>query len=257
MKKTVSVLLVLCMILAMTATLASCGHKCEFSTEWSKDATSHWHACTGKDCEEIADKADHTWDDGEITTKATQEADGVKTFTCEVCAQTKTESVAFTGMTEDEWNAALVDSVFENFCYTEVASTNGSGVSVDTETIYKFTKDIAWAKMTMAGESQDSFAPDKASADMVREQLVDSLKELASYDNFAYDAATKTYKATKDVEITGIGVSTDDVTITFADGKIVKVEYSVAFEQEGIDFTATSAITISDYGTVVLTPPAN
>ena len=104
MKKIISVLLVCCLLSACCVTLVSCGHECTFSSEWLTDETSHWHACTGEECKEISDKADHTWNDGEITTKPTQEADGVKTFTCTVCELTRTEPVEFTGMTEDEWN---------------------------------------------------------------------------------------------------------------------------------------------------------
>ena len=140
MKKIISVLLVCCLLSACCVTLASCGHECTFSSEWLTDETSHWHACTGEECEEISDKADHTWNDGEITTKPTQEADGVKTFTCTVCALTRTEPVEFTGMTEDEWNTALADDVFSNFAYKEISDITyvDFGASVSTETRYSF-----------------------------------------------------------------------------------------------------------------------
>ena len=36
---------------------------------------------------------EHTWNDGEITTKATCTTEGVKTFTCTDCKQTKTETI--------------------------------------------------------------------------------------------------------------------------------------------------------------------
>ncbi|MBQ4556830.1 MAG: hypothetical protein IJA60_04195, partial [Clostridia bacterium] len=36
-----------------------------------------------------------TWDEGKITTEATPDAPGVKTYTCSVCARTKTEEVIF------------------------------------------------------------------------------------------------------------------------------------------------------------------
>ena len=252
MKKILSVLLVLCML---SVVLTSCVmHKCEFSADWSKDDTAHWHACTKKNCEEVADKAEHTWDEGKITTAATQEADGVKTFTCTVCSHTKTEVVAFTGLTEADWNAAFEDSVFENFTYTEVGKTTGNGVSVDSETVYKFTKDGAWVKMTMGSESEESFAPDLASANMGRKQLVDSIKSLTPYDGYKYDAETKTYKATKAIKIDALNASTDDVTLTFANGKLVEIKYSISFKQNNIDFSATATVTISDYGTVTLNP---
>ena len=243
-----------------TRTKCSCSflvtHSCEFSTDWSKDATSHWHACTKKNCEEVADKANHTWDEGKVTTEATQEADGVKTFTCTVCSQTKTEAVVFTGLTEAAWNAAFEDSVFENFAYSEVATTSGNGVSVDTETIYKFTKDGAWAKMVVGAESEESYAPDLASANMVRDQLIDSIKSMTPYGSYKYDADTKTYKATKQIKVETLNASTDDITLTFANGKLVEIKYSISFTQNNISFSATSTVTISDYGTVVLNPTA-
>ncbi|MEG1779642.1 MAG: hypothetical protein RR263_06015, partial [Oscillospiraceae bacterium] len=36
----------------------------------------------------------HTWDDGVVTTKPTAANEGVKTYTCTVCGETKTESIA-------------------------------------------------------------------------------------------------------------------------------------------------------------------
>ena len=38
-------------------------------------------------------KKDHTWDDGVVTTKPTAEKEGVKTYTCKVCNETKTETI--------------------------------------------------------------------------------------------------------------------------------------------------------------------
>lgn len=254
MKKFLSVFISFCLLFAFSATLTSCMHKCEFSSDWSKDESSHWHACTGAECTEIADKAEHTWDEGKITTKATQEADGVKTFTCTVCAQTKTEAVVFTGLSEEDWNAAFVDSVFENFAYTEAAVTSGAGITVDVKTEYKFTKDNAWYKITMGGESEEEYAPDKAFADEVRSAAIESIKAMVVYENYEYDAATKTYKANKEIDIEELATSTSDVTLTFADGKLAEIKYSVSFTQSGIAFSATSTISIFDYGTVVLNP---
>ncbi len=41
--------------------------------------------------------ADHTWDEGKVTTAATCAEDGEKTFTCSVCQETKTEAIPATG----------------------------------------------------------------------------------------------------------------------------------------------------------------
>ena len=66
-------------------------HEHNYSDKWSKDADYHWHACSG--CNVTSDKAEHSWDEGVVTTTATEEADGVKTFTCGVCGATKEEAI--------------------------------------------------------------------------------------------------------------------------------------------------------------------
>lgn len=39
---------------------SACGkHKHSFSSEWSQSETQHWHTCTGKNCDEKQDLADH------------------------------------------------------------------------------------------------------------------------------------------------------------------------------------------------------
>lgn len=60
---------------------------------WSSDETDHWHDCATEGHTDKLDKAAHTWNDGEVTTEPTYTADGVKTYTCTVCNEKKTESV--------------------------------------------------------------------------------------------------------------------------------------------------------------------
>ncbi len=45
----------------------------------------------------IAKLSTHTWDDGKVTKEPTCTTKGVKTFTCSICAKTKTENIAATG----------------------------------------------------------------------------------------------------------------------------------------------------------------
>ena len=252
MKKIRFASLALCLVLVLPITLLSCAHKCAFAADWSMDENAHWHACTKEDCAEIADKADHTWNEGEITTAASQEADGVKTFTCTVCAQTKTEAVAFTGMTKEEWDAALHRSVFENFIYKEVSTVRRKGVTVETEMLCKFTKNDAWVRVTIAGESEAEYAPDAASARETRNELYESIKDLAAYKDYAYDAETKTYKATRTIRIDSLQASTSDITLKFSEGKLVEIQYRVVSHQDGANIITTSTITLSKYGEVVL-----
>jgi len=59
--------------------------------DWTKvDDAKHSKTCA---CGDVI-TADHAWNDGEVTTAATTEADGVKTYTCADCGATKTEAIA-------------------------------------------------------------------------------------------------------------------------------------------------------------------
>ena len=106
MKKLLSLLLAVAVCLSVSVMLTACGHEHTYVTEWSKDATHHWHACEGEGCTDVSDKAEHTWNAGEVTTQPTPTAAGVKTYTCTVCAGTKTEPVEYVvdyTVTEEEW----------------------------------------------------------------------------------------------------------------------------------------------------------
>ncbi len=52
------------------------------------------HTCS--DCEYML-VSDHVWDEGEITSSTTCTAGGIKTFTCTLCGDTKTEALGSTG----------------------------------------------------------------------------------------------------------------------------------------------------------------
>ena len=86
-----------------TEAIPATGHA--WDTEWSKDNDHHWHKCKNANCTEIADQAEHSWDEGTVTTPATCTADGVKTLTCTVCSATKKETIPATGHAWDtEWS---------------------------------------------------------------------------------------------------------------------------------------------------------
>lgn len=81
-------------------------HTHTYSEQWSHNETEHWHACTGADCDEVIDKAAHTWDNGTITAEPTCTEKGEKTYTCTVCKATKTEEIATTEHTfSDKWES--------------------------------------------------------------------------------------------------------------------------------------------------------
>ena len=67
--------------------------KHNFAEEWSNNETHHWHACTDKGCKETKDKAEHTWDGGNVTVEPTTEQKGTIVYTCMVCRREKTKSI--------------------------------------------------------------------------------------------------------------------------------------------------------------------
>ena len=85
-------------VLAITATLSlftACKkNKHDFAAEWKYDETYHWHECTTKKHSDTSEKIAHDFDGGEITTQPTEQAKGVKTFTCNTCGYQKVEDVA-------------------------------------------------------------------------------------------------------------------------------------------------------------------
>ncbi len=114
-----------------TCTCTTCGatkteeipqlaHTHTFSTEWAHDETNHWHEATCDHKTEVSGKEAHKWDEGKVTTSATESAKGEKTYTCTICGATKTEEIPqlahthtfSTEWTYDEnnhWHAATCD----------------------------------------------------------------------------------------------------------------------------------------------------
>ena len=81
-----------CGYVIRTETLAKLDHKHVLDTNWTSDASGHWHNCTG--CSEKVDFAAHTEDSGTITKQPTMTEEGEKTYKCKVCEYViRTESI--------------------------------------------------------------------------------------------------------------------------------------------------------------------
>ena len=133
-------------------------HDCEWT---NANAEQHKGVCS-MCSEEIF--ADHTWDNGAITTPSSHIAEGVKTFTCTDCGETKTESVdKLTGHTYNSYekhnaqqhkklcvcgDIQYADHAWDNGAITTPSSHIAEGVKTFTCIDCGETKTEAIAKLT-------------------------------------------------------------------------------------------------------------
>lgn len=76
-------------------------HEHTYSTDWTSDATSHWHAATCEHASEVSDKTAHTFTETDVDKK---------TFTCTVCNYQRSVAVGdiiYTDGTISSKDAAL------------------------------------------------------------------------------------------------------------------------------------------------------
>ena len=78
--------------------IAPLGHKWGAWTEL--DGEQHQRVCE-RDSLHV-EKAEHVWDEGEVTTEPTATRDGVRTHICKDCGATKTESIPATGSAQKD-----------------------------------------------------------------------------------------------------------------------------------------------------------
>ena len=93
MKRKTFLAIMVLMLAIVLLTACNKDGKHNFAEEWSNNETHHWHACTDKGCKETKDKAEHTWDGGNVTVEPTTEQKGTIVYTCTVCRREKTKSI--------------------------------------------------------------------------------------------------------------------------------------------------------------------
>ena len=113
---------------------------------WSKVSdTTHKHTCSVCSKEETAN---HIWNSGSITKKATCKEEGIKTYTCTACNATKTEKIA-----------KLTTHTYDHACDTDC---NVCGATRTTTHHYKTSwskdKDSHWYECSVCKEKKDSAA---------------------------------------------------------------------------------------------------
>ena len=110
---------------------------------WKYDENGHWNPCLRTGCEEHLNAAAHTFDNGVVTTEPTENSEGVKTYTCEICGYQKTESIPKLGHTpsaewsydsENHWKKCTNEGCNEKFELAAHTFDNGVITAEPTET---------------------------------------------------------------------------------------------------------------------------
>ncbi len=158
-----------------TEAIAKLNHEHTPATEWTSNATQHWHNCTDENCNVKVDTASHTWNNGTETVAATEITEGVKTYKCTICGKEKTETIpvlAHTHSAANSWNSTSTEhwqrcgicgdvinkathvwgSIRVNVQPT--ADTTGSGTQ--TCSVCHETKTVTIPKLTSATDDEDS-----------------------------------------------------------------------------------------------------
>ncbi|MDY5830830.1 MAG: formylglycine-generating enzyme family protein [Treponema sp.] len=104
--------------------LAKLDHTHKFSSDWTSNATDHWHAATCEHVEEVSNKTAHTFGEWKTTVEATEETEGKKEHSCSVCSYKEEQSLAklnhthkfssdWTSDATDHWHAATCEHTEE------------------------------------------------------------------------------------------------------------------------------------------------
>lgn len=173
----------------------------------------------------------HSWDDGKVTKQATCTEDGVKTYTCTICGETRTESIPASGHAWSDW--VLV----------EAATVEEDGIK----------------SRTCQNCGEEEFQPipkiiveynDDHSTTVTETELDGSIVKTTE----GGDDGSKTVEKIKEtVEDDGSKVSTSEKTRTESDGSVVQIDKSSTTSSDGSVRSADVTISATDEGTGTVT----
>lgn len=125
-------------------------HTHTYSSEYSYDDTNHWHSSTCSH-DVVSNKAKHNFDSGVVTKKATDEEEGIRTYTCQICGYTKTEKIAKLSAEEkNKSNIEVAEEIIAN-TYDSCAQV-GTRLRVSEKYSYNRTIDLVQGANGLSGE---------------------------------------------------------------------------------------------------------
>lgn len=239
MKKRLSLLLALALLLLTVAGLSACGHK-------------------------------HTFDEGTLTLPTTSLTEVEKISTCTGCGETKTETVAFGETTEEKWRAMLAPTNYT----VDISYAGNEGEYVVTESGYLMTdsmhgftqyyleEDDGWYSVALVdGEYKShklAIVPDLSLGALIMPGMDDAFDGFAGNENwtFTYDEEWKAYVHTRETNKYFFFVADNTLVkiIGFGASDLDKLE-NVTPESEPSDEYSIFVFDFHSYGTTELERP--
>ncbi len=238
-------------LLIVAIVLASCSHTHRAANTYLSDENYHWNSCTNVNCQEMLNKTEHTWGAGEVTSKPTSAQDGVMSYLCTVCKKLKQEPIKYVPsntMTKEQWEKAFLQQSFENVtvklteAVLDIDYKTNVDISVGNNALYleavtiQSLQEIGYTAKYQTGGVELSISSKEQSWDDAKYELIlnngititgilekSGLLLSDYFSNFVYDESTSSYKA-QNLVIEGVSFQLTDVTVKFADGKVIEIE---------------------------------
>ncbi|MBQ7347616.1 MAG: leucine-rich repeat domain-containing protein, partial [Clostridia bacterium] len=223
---------------------------------------------------ESIEKAAHTWGHGTVTTPATPEVEGEKTYTCVDCPAVYRETFAYP-ITQNEWNQAI-DNIIGSQNITMNITGEGEGWSG-----FNATYSIDGTKLyiiSIAGDIYEVFYSRENDKDYFY-NLTDGIWEKSelggvmdysisvclpwnvweqfknSYSSFVYDDNTGFYEAPDLTVVFKLGeeeITISAITFVISDGVITGLNYTFTYDDGTIEIMKT---TFKDIGSTTVVIP--
>lgn len=179
-------------------------------SEWSSNAGKHWQICTAEGCTKSTAREDHSFSFTKVTKEPALGEAGEELYTCVDCGRTKTQSLPALPdkMSESEWkNSFLFDNVRVDYISNcgDLGQFEGYRL-IDGELI-----------LDVMDEEETYF-----------DRSILSDMDFSDYYSYFTNEGNGVYKA-ENVYVSedGFEIVYDEIMITFEDGKIASIIYSI------------------------------
>lgn len=182
MKKGFKFLFLFLSVLTLGLVLVSCtkAHEHTFASEWTFNATEHWHKATCEHTNEVSDKAAHTFSNYEVVSAPTTTQTGEAKRKCTVCSFE--EVVTLPILSTENYNITTVEATCTQKGKNTYAWKNATYLTFDVEIAPKGHTYGDWTITLTPTKTTTGTAIRSCTADEVTEEIV-----LPAIDSMNYD----------------------------------------------------------------------